>query len=113
MLLRVMPACFSMMLLCMARVSVSGVGVVSGLLVVASFMMLGGFLVVLGGMLMMLGHLAMMFDSLLAHYYLPVCVKSLALLGAPPDSPLTMARQIYNATRSPQALQTRNLRSSA
>jgi hypothetical protein len=41
--------------------------VMRGLLVIAGFVMLGGFAVMLGGVLVMFGGLLMMFDGVLAH----------------------------------------------
>jgi hypothetical protein len=113
MLLRVMPACFSVVFFRVTGVTMRGVSVVSGLFVVASFMVLGCFLVMLGRMLMMLGGFSVMFNSLLTHLSLPVHNQSLIQLSARPDRVLTMVRNICNATGSPRALQTGNAGTSA
>ena len=56
-----------------AGMTVRGMGVVRRLLVIAGFVMLGGFAMVLGGMLVMLGGLVVMIDvGVFAHVALPV-----------------------------------------
>ena len=66
-MLGVVTAGFGVMLLGVAGMAVSGVGVMRGLLVIAGFVMLGGFAVMLGGVLVMFGGLVMMVDGVLAH----------------------------------------------
>ena len=58
--LGVMTAGLGMMLFGVAGVAVSGVGVVRRLLVIAGFMVLGGFAVMLGSMFVVFGRLVMM-----------------------------------------------------
>jgi hypothetical protein len=70
--LSVMTAGFVMMLFGVAGVTVRGVGVVGGLLVMAGFVVLGSFAVMLGGVLMMLGSLVMVIDGMFRHVSLPV-----------------------------------------
>jgi hypothetical protein len=55
-----------------AGMTVRGMGVVRRLLVIAGFVMLGGFAVMLGGMLVMLGGLVVVIDvAVFAHVALP------------------------------------------
>jgi len=69
----VMTAGLGMMFFGVAGMPVSAVGVVRGLLVIAGFMMLGGFAVMLGRVLVMFGGFVMMLHALmLAHISLPV-----------------------------------------
>jgi len=69
----VMTAGLGMMLFGVAGMTVSAVGVVRRLFVIAGFMVLGGFAVMLGGMLVMLGGLVMvMLDAcVVAHISSP------------------------------------------
>jgi hypothetical protein len=65
--LGVMTARFAMVFFSVAGMAMGAVGVMRGLLVIADFVMLGGFAVMLGGVLVMFGGLLMMFDGVLAH----------------------------------------------
>jgi hypothetical protein len=68
----VVAARFGVVMLGVTGMTVRGVGVVRRLLVIAGFVMLGGFAVMLGGMLVMLGGLVMMIDvGVFAHIALP------------------------------------------
>jgi len=95
--LGVMTARLGMMLLGMAGMAVGGVGVMRRLLVIAGFVMLGGFAVVLGGVFVMFGSLVMMVPDacVVAHVRSPgLAVKSLHCLRKSPDTLLTGARQV-------------------
>jgi hypothetical protein len=73
-MLGVVAAGFGVMLFGMAGMAVGGVGVVRRLIVIAGFMMLGGFAVMLRRVLVMFGGLVMMLDAcVVAHGALPVC----------------------------------------
>jgi hypothetical protein len=73
-MLGVVAAGFGVMLFGMAGMAVGGVGVVGRLIVIAGFMMLGGFAVMLRRVLVMFGGLVMMLDAcVVAHGALPVC----------------------------------------
>ena len=63
-MLGVMTARFGMMFFGVAGMAVGAVSVVRRLLVVAGFVVLGGFTVMLGGMLVMLGSGVMVLDDL-------------------------------------------------
>jgi hypothetical protein len=65
--LGVMTARLGMVFFSVAGMAMRAVGVMRGLLVIAGFVMLGGFAVMLGGVLVMFGGLLMMFDGVLAH----------------------------------------------
>jgi hypothetical protein len=65
--LGVMTARLSMMFFSVAGMAMGAVSVMRGLLVIAGFVMLGGFAVMLGGVLVMFGGLVMMVDGVLAH----------------------------------------------
>ena len=83
----VMTAGLGMMLFGVAGVAMRAVGVVCGLLVVAGFVMLGGFAVMLGRVLVMFGRLVVMFDCLVAHVSLPAGELRVCILYA---NPLTL-----------------------
>jgi hypothetical protein len=69
----VMAAGLDVVMIGVAGMPVSAVGVMRGLFVVAGLMMLGGFAVMLGRVLVMFGGLVMMFDAfVVAHISLPV-----------------------------------------
>jgi hypothetical protein len=64
----VVPACLGMMVLGMAGVSVGGMGMMCGLLVIAGLVVLGRFTMMLGRVLVMLGGLVVVLGALmLAH----------------------------------------------
>jgi hypothetical protein len=68
----VMTAGLDVMMFGMAGMTVSAVGVVRGLFVIAGFMMLGRFAMMLGGVLVMLGSLVMVLDAcVVAHVCSP------------------------------------------
>jgi hypothetical protein len=68
----VVTARLDVVMLGVAGVTMGGVGVVRRLLVIAGFVMFGGFAVMLGGMLVMLGGLVVMLDvGVFAHAALP------------------------------------------
>lgn len=72
-MLGVVTAGFGVMLFGMAGMAVGGVGVVRGLLVIAGFVMFGGFAVMLRCMLVVFGGLVMVLDAcVIAHDSLPV-----------------------------------------
>ena len=72
-MLGVVTAGFGVMLFGMAGMAVGGVGVVRGLLVIAGFVMFGGFAVMLRRMLVVFGGLVMVLDAcVIAHDSLPV-----------------------------------------
>jgi hypothetical protein len=71
-MLGVMAARLGMVFFGVAGVAVRAVGMMRGLLVIAGFVVLGGFAVMLGGVLVMFGGLVMMLDGVLAHVSLPV-----------------------------------------
>ena len=66
-MLGVMAARLGMVFFGVAGVTVRAVGMMRGLLVIAGFMVLGGFTVMLGGVLVMFGGLVVMVDGVLAH----------------------------------------------
>ena len=66
-MLGVMTARLGMVFFSVAGMAMRAVGVMRGLLVIAGFVMLGGFTVMLGGVLVMFGSLVMMVDGVLAH----------------------------------------------
>jgi len=66
-MLGVMAAGLGMVFFGVAGVTVRAVGMMRGLLVIAGFMVLGGFTVMLGGVLVMFGGLVVMVDGVLAH----------------------------------------------
>jgi hypothetical protein len=68
----VMTAGLGVVFFGVAGMAMRTVGVMRGLVVIAGFVMLGGFAVMLGGVLVMFGSLVMMFDGVLAHGALPV-----------------------------------------
>ncbi len=68
----VVTARLGMMFLGVAGMAVRAVGVMGGLLVIAGFMMPGGFAVMPGRVLMVFGGLVVMIDGVLAHVSLPV-----------------------------------------
>jgi hypothetical protein len=69
----VMTAGLGMMFFGVAGMPVSAVGVVRGLLVIAGFMMLGGFAVMLGGVLVVFSGLVVVLDAcMISHISLPV-----------------------------------------
>jgi hypothetical protein len=69
--LGVMPARLVMMMLGMAGMAMGAVGVMRRLLVIAGFVMFGGFAVMLRGMLMVLGSLVMvLYAFVVAHVFL-------------------------------------------
>jgi hypothetical protein len=69
----VMTARLDVVIFGVAGMAVRGVGVVRRLLVIAGFVMFGGFAVMLGGMLVVLGGLVVMLDvGVFAHAALPV-----------------------------------------
>ena len=71
--LSVVTARLGMVMFGVAGVAVGDVGVMRRLLVIAGFVVLGGFAVMLGGMLVVLGGLVMVLDWLVfAHVALPV-----------------------------------------
>jgi hypothetical protein len=71
-MLGVMTAGLDMMMFGMAGMAVGAVGVVRRLLVIAGFMMLGGFAMMLCGVLVMFGSLVMMVDAcVVAHVFSP------------------------------------------
>ena len=65
--LGVMTTRLGMVFFGVAGMAMGAVGVMRRLLVIAGFVMLGGFAVVLGGVLVMFGGFLMMFDGVLAH----------------------------------------------
>jgi hypothetical protein len=69
--LGVMPARLVMMMLGMAGMAMGAMGVMRRLLVIAGFVMFGGFAVMLRGMLMVLGSLVMvLYAFVVAHVFL-------------------------------------------
>ena len=62
-MLGVVTARLDMMMFGVAGVAVGGVGVMRGLLVIAGFVVLGGFAMMLGGVFVMLGGLVMVLDA--------------------------------------------------
>ena len=71
-MLGVMAAGLGMMFLGVAGAPVGAVGMVRRLLVIAGFMMLGGFAMMLCGVLVMFGSLVMMVDAcVVAHVFSP------------------------------------------
>jgi hypothetical protein len=71
-MLGVMTACLDVMMFGTAGVTVGAVGVVQRLLVIAGFMVLGGFTMVLGCVLVVLGSPVMMLDAcVVAHVFSP------------------------------------------
>jgi hypothetical protein len=74
-MLGVVPARLGVVLLGQAGVAVRAMGMMSGLFVIAGFVMLGGLAMVLCSMFVMLGSLMMMMLNafVVAHDYLPVC----------------------------------------
>ena len=71
-MLGVMTAGLDMMMFGMAGMAVGAVGVVRRLLVIAGFMMLGGFAMMLCGVLVMFGSLVMMVDAcVVTHVFSP------------------------------------------
>ena len=72
--LGVMTARLDMVIFGVAGMAMRGVGVVRRLLVIAGFVVFGGFTVMLGGVLVMFGSLGVMLDvGVLAHGTLPGC----------------------------------------
>ena len=70
--LGVVPACLVLMMFGMAGMAMGAVGVMRRLVVIAGFVMLGGFAVMLRGLLVMFGSLLMMFYALVvAHVFSP------------------------------------------
>jgi hypothetical protein len=70
--LGVMPARLVMMMLGMAGMAMGAVGMMRRLLVIAGFMMFGGFAVMLRGMLVVLGSLVMvLYAFVVAHVFSP------------------------------------------
>jgi hypothetical protein len=67
----VVTARLGVMLLGVAGMAMRAVGVMRGLLVIAGFVVLGGFAVMLGGVLVMFGGLVMMLDGVFAHVCAP------------------------------------------
>jgi hypothetical protein len=71
-MLGVMTAGLDVMVFGVAGMTVGGMGVVRRLLMIAGFMVLGGFTVMLGGMLVVFGGLGVMLDvGVVAHVALP------------------------------------------
>ncbi len=71
--LGVMTACLVMMMFGMAGVAMGAVGVMRRLLVIAGFMMPGGFAVMPGCMFVVFGSLFVVLDAfVVAHIFLPV-----------------------------------------
>jgi hypothetical protein len=66
-MLGVSTARLGMVLFGVAGMAVGAMSMVRGLLVVAGFVVLGGFAVMLGGVLMMFGGLLVMFGCVFAH----------------------------------------------
>jgi hypothetical protein len=66
-MLGVMTARLGMVFFGVAGMTMRAVGVMRGLLVIAGFVMFGGFAVMLGGVLVMFGGLVVMVDGVLAH----------------------------------------------
>ena len=62
-MLGVVTARLDMMMFGMAGMAVGGVGVMGRLLVIAGFVVLGGFTVMLGGVFVVFGSLVMMLDA--------------------------------------------------
>jgi hypothetical protein len=92
----VVPACLVVMMFGMAGVAMGAVGVVRRLLVIAGFMMPGGFAVMFRGLLVMFGSLLMVFYALvIAHVFSPdlVIISNPRLRNAS-DSLLTASRQV-------------------
>ena len=84
-MLGVMTAGLGMMLFGVAGMTVSAVGVVRRLFVIAGFVVFGGFTVVLGSMLVMFGGLGVMLDvGVVTHRALPgYSSKSVRFTQAP------------------------------
>ncbi|MGY4477981.1 hypothetical protein [Bradyrhizobium sp. USDA 3364] len=79
--LGVMPARFGVVVLGMARMAMGAVGVMRRLLVIALFVVLGGFAVVTRRVLVMLGCLVVMLNAcVVAHSDLPVWRMKFAIL---------------------------------
>jgi hypothetical protein len=94
--LGVMPARLVVMMLGMAGMAMGAVGVMRPLLVIAGFVVLGGFAVMFRGLLVMFGGLLMMLYALVvAHVFSPglVTLSNHRLRNAP-DSLLTASRQV-------------------
>ena len=66
-MLGVMTAGLGVVFFSVAGMAVRAVGVMRGLVVIAGFVMLGGFAVMLGGVFVMFGSLVVVFDGVLAH----------------------------------------------
>ena len=62
-MLGVVTARLDVVMFGMAGMAVGGVGVMRGLLVIAGFVVLGGFAMMLGGMFVVLGGLMMVLDA--------------------------------------------------
>ena len=62
-MLGVVTARLDVVMFGMAGMAVGGVGVMRGLLVIAGFVVLGGFAMMLGGVFVMLGGLVMVLDA--------------------------------------------------
>jgi hypothetical protein len=93
--LGVMTARFGMMFFGVAGMAVGAVSVVRRLLVIAGFVVLGGFTVMLGGMFVMLGGLVVVFDGVFAHVCAPDSGgESPADLPMSADTLLTAVRQV-------------------
>ena len=76
-MLGVMAAGLVVVLFGVAGVAMGGVGVMGRLLVIAGFVMLGGFAVMFRRMFVVFGGLVVMVDGVVRHVSLPVqCVKS-------------------------------------
>jgi hypothetical protein len=95
-MLGVMTARLDVMMFSVAGMTVSGMGVVRRLFMIAGFVVLGGFTMVLGGMLVMFGRLGVMLDvGVVAHIGSPgVIARSRYGLRKLPDAMLTATRQL-------------------
>lgn len=78
-----MAARLSMVMRGVCGVTVGGMGVMGGLLVVASLVVLGSFTMMTGGMLVMLGRLRMMLGALMLHSH--GCSSPRSTTAAPPN----------------------------